>query len=695
MHCVLGVPYLICVVLSDAIPNLLIGLREGLEAGLVVSILLAAVHRSALAGQGRRVTAPIWLCVLGALTVSASFAAVLNSTTSSLSAIGQDVVGGLLSILAVGLVTAMIFWMSRTAANLSGELSGKVEHALVLGAGALALTAFLAVAREGLETTLFFWTAAKAAGETTGPVIGGALGLAIAVVLCWLLYRRAVRLNLRVFFTRTAIVLIVIAAGILAYGVGDLQTAGWLPGHSLYAFDLSQRISADSWWVTIITGITQLTPRMTVLQVLAWVGYLVVVIPAFVRVSRMAPSPAGPEEDEEPSAFARLIGQRPVAVAAAIVVVPALLAAAVIAILPAADRDAGAQVTVTAEGCADDWKSARSGLQTFTVMNRSGKTGEINLVDANNAVVAEIETLGPSTSATMTAALSNGTYKFVCLMAGEPAKYSAAQQVSGDSVPGAPQPVVRVTEEDLAAPMAAYRRYADGLLGVLDGQVRAVRNDLGSGNIEAAKKDWVPAILTWNRIGAAYGSFKDYGDAIAGLPHGLPDGVDDPDFKGLRRLEYGLWHGQSASTLTPVADELTATIGTLRANLSEVMTDPADQTKRPHEILEDTLRFQLMGFTDQGAGTEYAEAAAAVDATRAVLNQFAPLVTARAPKLLGESMSRLDVLDAALKATQRDGRWRPLAQVPLSQRQSVNAALGNAVEKLASVPLLIELPPSR
>lgn len=139
----------------------------------------------------------------------------------------------------------------------------------------------------------------------------------------------------------------------------------------------------------------------------------------------------------------------------------------------------------------------------------------------------------------MTAALSNGTYKFVCLMAGEPAKYSAAQQVSGDSVPGAPQPVVRVTEEDLAAPMAAYRRYADGLLGVLDGQVRAVRNDLGSGNIEAAKKDWVPAILTWNRIGAAYGSFKDYGDAIAGLPHRLPDEIDDPDFKACAAWNMG------------------------------------------------------------------------------------------------------------------------------------------------------------
>lgn len=692
----LGTPYLIRVVLSDAVPNLLIGLREGLEAGLVVSILLAAVHRSPLAANGRRATAPVWLGVLGALSVSASFAAVLNSTTSSLGANGQDVVGGVLSILAVGLVTAMIFWMSRTAASLSGELSGKVEHALILGAGALALTAFLAVAREGLETTLFFWTAAKAAGETTGPVIGGAIGLAIAVALCWLLYRRAVKLNLKVFFTRTAVVLIVIAAGILAYGIGDLQTAGWLPGRTWYAFDLSQRISADSWWVAIVTGITQLTPRMTVLQVVAWAGYLVLVIPPFLRVSRENHSPTGASEpDGEPSAFARLIGQRPLAVAAAIVVVPVLAAAAVIAILPSANRDTGTQVTVTATGCAEDWKSVGTGVQTFSVVNKSGKTGEINLVDGNNGVVAEIETLGPSTSATITATLSDGTYKFACLMAGQPARYSAALQVSGNAVPDAPRPVVRVTEDDLKPPMEAYQRYADNLLATLGTQARALRADLAAGNIEAAKKDWVPAILTWNRIGAAYGSFKDYGDAIAGLPHGLPDGVNDPDFKGLRRLEYGLWHGHPASVLVPVADELVTTVDTLRAHLADVMIEPADQTKRPHEILEDTLRFQLMGFTNQGAGTEYPEAAAAVEATRAVLGQFSGLINARDPKLLGKSNSQLDILDAALKATQQGGHGRPLAEVPLAGRQAVDAALGQVLETLASVPLLIELPPSR
>jgi high-affinity iron transporter len=108
------------------------------------------------------------------------------------------VLGGVFSVLAVGLVTAMIFWMRRTAASLSARLKGEVARAAVLGAGALTVTAFLAVGREGLETTLFLWTAAKASGQTVAPLIGAAGGIAAAVVLCWLLYRRAVRLNVGV-----------------------------------------------------------------------------------------------------------------------------------------------------------------------------------------------------------------------------------------------------------------------------------------------------------------------------------------------------------------------------------------------------------------------------------------------------------------------------------------------------------------
>ncbi len=291
---------------ADSVPNLLIGLREGLEAGLVVTILLAAVKKTATAqadgdGAARVSTAPIWLGVLGAVTLSGAFAAVLTFSVSVLSSAGQEAVGGLLSVFAVGLVTAMIFWMRRTAATLSSHLRGEVARAAAIGTGALTITAFLSVGREGLETTLFLWTAARASGQTAAPLAGAAIGIAAAVVLCWLLYRRAVHLNVGVFFNRTAIALIVIAAGVLAYGLGDLQDANFLPGHAWIAFDLTAHIDPTSWWASIITGITELSPKMTVLQVTAYLAYLVVVIPAFVNAGRAVKPAARPRRRRRPA----------------------------------------------------------------------------------------------------------------------------------------------------------------------------------------------------------------------------------------------------------------------------------------------------------------------------------------------------------------------------------------------------------
>lgn len=155
-----------------------------------------------------------------------------------------------MSVFAVGLVTWMIFWMRRTASTLSAHLKGEVARDAAVGAGALTVTAFLAVGREGLETTLFLWTAARASGQTIAPLIGAAIGIAAAVALCWLLYRRAVRMNIGVFFNRTAIALIVIAAGVLAYGLGALQDAGLLPGHAGggYFFTLPGVRDAADWY---------------------------------------------------------------------------------------------------------------------------------------------------------------------------------------------------------------------------------------------------------------------------------------------------------------------------------------------------------------------------------------------------------------------------------------------------------------
>jgi high-affinity iron transporter len=703
---------------ADAVPNFLIGLREGLEAGLVVSILLAALRKTKLS------PAAVWLGVLGAVAVAGSFAAVLTFSTSELSSRAQEAAEGLLSVLAVGLVTGMVFWMRRAAAGLSAHLRGEVERAVMVGAGALTVTAFLAVGREGLETTLFLWTAARASGTTAAPLAGAALGLAAAVTLCWLLYRQAVRLNVGVFFSRTAIALIVIAAGVLAHGLGDLQEAGLLPGQRWIAFDLTTHVDPGSWWVSLITGATELSPRMTVLQVTAWVVYLAVVIPLFVRAGRpaaaAAPAPASPAAPAAPASspaapapapapavpaarrwaapaqWERLAARRPWAVAGVLVLVPALAAAAAIAVLPSASAAAVTAVTVTRTACAADWTSARAGTQTFTVANRSGQPGEINLSNAAGGVVAEIETIGPGTTAEMTATLGRGSYSFKCYLAGQAATSSEPVQVTGNAGAAAPAAVRPVTMAELAGPNRAYQAYAARQLAALAGAVTRIRADLRRGDLAAARRAWLAAQMDWERVGASYNSFGDAGVAVDGLPDGLPGGAGDKSFTGLHRLEYGLWHGQGRALLLPVVNRLARDVAAVRTNLTspDIAGDPANLPLRAHEILEDALRDHLSGIDDQGAGAAYAETYADLQATRAVLGGLSPLISARAPGLLPAARAQLDALQQALLATRAGGQWRSPAATPLAARQRVNAAIGALLETLSSVPDLLEIPPT-
>ena len=582
---------------ADSVPNLLIGLREGLEAGLVVTILLAAVKKTATAqadrdGAARVSTAPIWLGVLGAVTLSGAFAAVLTFSVSVLSSAGQEAVGGLLSVFAVGLVTAMIFWMRRTAATLSSHLRGEVARAAAIGTGALTITAFLSVGREGLETTLFLWTAARASGQTAAPLVGAAIGIAAAVVLCWLLYRRAVHLNVGVFFNRTAIALIVIAAGVLAYGLGDLQDANFLPGHAWIAFDLTAHIDPTSWWASIITGITELSPKMTVLQVTAYLAYLVVVIPAFVNAGRAVNAAPRPEAAQRPEAagvapespaapvpnpvpalagvspaaatpspvrgsgrWERLAGGRPWAVAGVLIVVPALAAGVTIAAMPTAASGPADAVTVSKTECAPEFTSAESGNQTFTVANNSGMAGEINLDNAAGAVVGEIETIGPGTSAQLTADLGDGTYVFKCLMGsqvGHGLADGAGHRQDGDdrSRPGRGQAGHGGRADP--ARTSCTRRTPPPSSRTWPARSPRSRRTCARATSPQAKTDWLAAQLDWERVGASYDSFGDLGLAVDGLPTGFVKGVNDPGFTGLHRLEYGLWHGQPAAELLPV-----------------------------------------------------------------------------------------------------------------------------------------------
>ncbi|MFE9565162.1 iron uptake transporter permease EfeU [Streptomyces sp. NPDC006487] len=283
--------------------NYLIGLREGLEASLVVCILIAYLVKTG----NKDKLAPLWLGVGLAAALSLAFGAGLEFGTQELTFKAQEAIGGTLSIVAVGLVTWMVFWMKRTARHLKAELQGKLDAALAMGTGALVATAFLAVGREGLETSLFVWRSVHAAGDGAGPLTGVLLGIGSSIVLGWLFYRGALKINLSKFFTWTGGMLVVVAAGVLAYGVHDLQEADFVPGLNAKAFDISGTIPPDSWYGTLLKGTLNFQPDPTVLQVVVWALYLVPVLalflaPSLIRRTKPAPAPKPESESEsEPS----------------------------------------------------------------------------------------------------------------------------------------------------------------------------------------------------------------------------------------------------------------------------------------------------------------------------------------------------------------------------------------------------------
>lgn len=266
----------------------LIGLREGLEASIVVIILVAFLVKT-----GRRDALRwVWAGVGAAVVLSVAVGAALTYGTSTLTFRAQEAVGGFGSILAVALVTGMVLWMRTAARTISGQLKGSLESALVVGSGAVVLMAFLAVAREGLETALFFFSAVQSAGGGTAePLLGFVLGIAVSVVLGVGMYRGAVKIDLAKFFSVTGVLLIVVAAGILAYGVHDLQEAAILPGLNTLAFDVSGAIPPSSWYGTLLKGFLNFSPASTVLEVCVWVVYVAVVMVLFLRPARH-PTPA-------------------------------------------------------------------------------------------------------------------------------------------------------------------------------------------------------------------------------------------------------------------------------------------------------------------------------------------------------------------------------------------------------------------
>ena len=274
----------------NMLSTFIIALREGLEAALIVGILVAYVVRT----DRRHLLQPLWTGVAVALVLSLGLGAILSFTSAELSDRGEELFAGVTSFAAVGLVTWMVFWMKRTARTLRNELHGKVDQALTGGPISLALVAFFAVAREGLETALFIYTNFKTVGAISSATLGLVLGLALSVGLGYLIYNRSVKINLSKFFTVTGVALIIVAAGVLSYGVHEFQELGWLPGADDFIWDVTPWIAKESILASLLGGAIGFDTTTSWVQILAWGAYLTAVLLPYLSNKSQSPKVAVP-----------------------------------------------------------------------------------------------------------------------------------------------------------------------------------------------------------------------------------------------------------------------------------------------------------------------------------------------------------------------------------------------------------------
>ena len=350
---------------------------------------------------------------------------------------------------------------------------------------------------------------------------------------------------------------------------------------------------------------------------------------------------------------------------------------------------AGNVITVSAGACGTGWRQVTAGMQTFQIRNSSIGGAEVDLINpASGAVYAEVAGLGPGTTRPMRVDLGSGRYAFRCLIQDTDPLTGPVARVGGHHQ-GAPA-ILPVTTDDLLGPARVYHAYVSAGLTTLVRQVSVLTARIRAGHLAAARAAWLPAHLTYERLGAAYGTFGNYDTEIDGRPDGLPRGLSDPAFTGFYRIEYGLWHGQNARQLDAPAAKLDSDVRALRGFWPGMEINLLDLGLRTHEILENALQFQLTGHDDYGSGTTLATTAANITGTRETLGVLHPLLAARDPGLAAVSAG-LDRLSRLVSAARHaDGHWTPVSRLSTIQREQIDAAAGQVLEELAPIAAMTE-----
>ena len=382
------------------LPTFIIGLREGVEAALIVGIIATFLNQ-----QGRRDALRLmWVGVGAAITICVAVGVGLQILNQDLPQRQQEMLETVIGAAAVCIVTFMVVWMRRHARNLSGELRQSVGAALAEGSAmALVGMAFFAVIREGFETVVFLLAVFQNSDSGAAGPIGAVLGLASAVLIGAMIYRGGLRLNYARFFRFTGAILVLIAAGLVASTIHTAHEAGWLNAGQTEAMDLTWLVVPGTWTSSLLTGMLGWQPDPTNAEV---IGYFLYLIPAMLYV-------LWPNRPQRPQAQA-------VGPAAATLAVVSAAALVLTGCGSSGNSDAAsstgqkATIKLVDAGCSPAKLTLKPGRTTFKIINAgTSKITEMEVLDGSK-IVGEKEDLPPGLSGTFTLTLKPGTYTLSC-----------------------------------------------------------------------------------------------------------------------------------------------------------------------------------------------------------------------------------------------------------------------------------------
>ena len=643
------------------LPTFVIGLREGIEAALIVSIIATFLRQEGRTDALRWV----WVGVLSAAAICLAVGVGLELLNEELPQKEQEGLETVIGAIAVGIVTFMLVWMRRHAAGLSGQLRESTASALKDGSvKALIGMAFFAVFREGLETAVFLLAVFQNSDDPGTAGIGAILGIVCAIGIGYAIYRGGVKLNLQRFFRFTGVVLALVAAGLVASTLHTAHEAGWINFGQGQALDLTWLVVPGTWTAALLTGMLGLQPTPTNIEV---IGYLVYAIPAVIYVLMPARKKPSKEQRMKNAALAAIV----------------LTSAALLLVACGSDDDksagsAGAKqvaIKLTDAGCEPASLKLDAGRTEFKVTNAgTGRVSEFEVLSGAR-ILGEKENLVPGLSGSFTINLKPGEYSMAC--PGGKTAATGVMNVGGTAVAetGAGDPLLK-------SATASYRGYVESKSAILVDRTTKFVAAIKDGDVAGAKAQFAAARAPYETIEPVAESFGNLDPEIDARVNDVEKGTP---WTGFHKIEQGLWVKNSTKGLEPIADKLLADVKRLQAKTKGLSYQPEELANGANGLLDEVSASKITGEEDRYSHTDLSDFEANVEGSESAFGLLAPALRKTDPKLAATIATRFDAVNAELATLKQGDEFPSYDTVGDAERRKLSQLVNALAEPLSQV----------